>query len=225
MRMEIDPRASLEAAVAGDEAALHLGEPCVRVSRLKERTLSLGVSQPATVPPALRAARAGLPVSRRLSGGVALLHEEGDVLWSIVLPRDSPLVGRDFVRAYPRLGEGVARALGSRGVRAEWLPAPLSFPTYCLFSGKGFVLSGSRGALGGASQHLTSKTLLHHGTLSTSLSPETLEALFDMPLSFVEQNLSCIAREGGGSSDGLLEDIAKSLSEAIGERERSPLGR
>ncbi|MFI5415257.1 MAG: hypothetical protein ACHQ16_06305, partial [Candidatus Lutacidiplasmatales archaeon] len=103
---------------AHDARDLADARPKVRVGRIGFAAVSLGVGQTLSTATARRARALGLPVFRRSTGGTGVLLGEGDVVWSIVLPRHDPRVGPDFVHAYGRFGSGVVKTLASFGVQA-----------------------------------------------------------------------------------------------------------
>jgi lipoate-protein ligase A len=175
-----------------DEEFLRAGQPAIRVAVLSAAALSVGVSQREDAPCIAKARKLGLPIVRRSTGGLGLWHAPGDVVWSLILPRTNSRVGRDYSKAYDRLGTGPARLLRDHGVTGEWLP-PLGLTTeYCLLSGRGSVLSVDGRALGGAAQHLAGKALLHHGVLPFRLNPSRLRELFNLSPELVEQSLTCL---------------------------------
>jgi lipoate-protein ligase A len=189
-----------QAYTRADEERLREGQPVVSVAVLSSAALSVGVSQRENARCIVRARELGLPVVRRSTGGLGLWHAPGDVVWSLVLPRTDPRVGRDFSKAYGRFGTGPVRVLQEQGVTAEWLP-PLGLTTeYCLLSGRGSVLSVDGRALGGAAQHLTRQALLHHGVLPFRLDPPRLQELFELSPELVEQSLTSLEQVAAGLS-------------------------
>lgn len=165
---------------AADERLLRTGRPAVRVSVLSERALSIGIAVPEAADFVARARAAGLPVVRRSSGGTGVLHEPGDLAWSVVVPRTHPVAGRGFVRAYGRIGAGVVRALARYGVAARWTSAPALDADCCVLSGRGEVLEVERRLLGGAAQHLTGGALLHQGMLAAAVDRPAHELVFGL---------------------------------------------
>jgi len=148
---------------------------------LTDTAVSFGVAEHAETRYVIAAAKAHVPTVRRSTGGSGLLHGPGDLAWSVVLPRNDPRVGTDYVRAYGRLGEGVVRFLAERGVAAAWVDPPGSFPEYCLLSARGSVLAAGEKVLGGAAQHLSATALLHHGIVPREIRRPVLEEVFRMP--------------------------------------------
>ncbi|HLN50856.1 MAG: biotin/lipoate A/B protein ligase family protein [Thermoplasmata archaeon] len=163
-----------------DERLLRSERSAVRVGVLLDRAVSFGVGVSRSAPFLARAASDAIPTIRRSTGGSGLLHLPGDLVWSIVLPRADPRVGRDFLRAYSRLGRGAVRFLDRCGLPAAWKPAPGSAAEYCTLSERGEVLFVRDRIVGGAAQHLTGSSLLHQGTISTDLDRPMIHRLFDL---------------------------------------------
>jgi lipoate-protein ligase A len=195
-----------------DEEALRRGRAVARVAVLARGALSVGVSQGEDSPCIQRARKLELPVVRRSTGGLGIWHAPGDVVWSLVLPRNDPRVGRDFSRAYARLGAGPVRVLEELGVPCAWKP-PLGLAgEYCLLSGRGAVLTVDGRAIGGAAQHLSREALLHHGVLPYRLEPTRLQQLFEVPREVVERALAGWEQVTGGIP---AADLAMSVRAAL----------
>ena len=95
----------------------------VVVRRAGHAALVLGSTQPGTSVDSARAARAGIEVVRRRSGGGAVLVGPGDPVWiDVWLPRGDPL-WHDDVGARPRVGGGVV------GRGAPRRPGPGAWPS------------------------------------------------------------------------------------------------
>lgn len=201
-----------------DEEALHRGARTVRVAILSERALSVGVSQRDDAACVRRARERGIPIVRRSTGGLGIWHAPGDIAWSLVLPRTDPRVGRDFSRAYARLGTAPVRLLKELGASAMWLPPSGPSSEYCLLAGRGAVLKVGGRALGGAAQHLTQDALLHHGVLPYQLEPTPLEELFDLDRPTVDGTLTSLNRVVPGLEP---PELARRLRSAL-EAEAGP---
>ena len=141
-----------------------------------------------------------------------MLHEAGDLAWSLVLPRDHPLVGRDFHRAFDRLGRGVSETLSEHGVRATWVPAPGLSEEFCLLGPRGQVLATPAGIVGGAAQHATRTALLHHGNLAVRLDRDAVRRLFDLGAPTAADRLGSLAGAGLRTPP---EELAPALAEAL----------
>jgi lipoate-protein ligase A len=203
----------------GDEDLLRQGLPATRVAVVSTTALSVGVSQRDDAECIVRARRIGLPVVRRSTGGLGILHTPGDIVWSLVLPRSDARVGTDFSKAYGRLGTGPVHFLEELGVKAAWRP-PLGLPTECcLLSGRGSVLTVAGHAIGGAAQHLTRDTLLHHGVLPYRLDPARLQDLFDLSPELVDRSLAGLEGVAFGLSPAdLAERLQYTLASEFGPR-------
>jgi lipoate-protein ligase A len=200
-----------------DEEHLRSGAFGARVAILSERALSVGVGQPDDAACIRSAHRLRIPVIRRSTGGLGLLHAPGDLAWSLILPREDPRIGRDFTRAYARLGLGPVHLLGTLGVTGTWHP-PIEAPgEYCLLSGRGDVLMVKGRAIGGAAQHLTRDGLLHHGILSWHIDPVPLGEVFALSPERVEQSLTSLDQVAGGRTpDELAERLTRALTDLLG---------
>ena len=172
--------ASFAEELAHHETLLQRAGPAASVALHRGRAVSFGVGVRPDAPYLFRARDAGIPTVRRTSGGSGVLHLEGDLLWAVVLPRNDPRVGADFTRAYGRLGRGVVTGLAAAGLRAAWVAAPGVADDYCFLSSRGEVLSVEGKVVGGAAQHLTSRALLHHGSVAWELDRPEIDRLFDL---------------------------------------------
>jgi lipoate-protein ligase A len=214
--VEETPRSVVE-VLEGDERLLSAGGPAVRVGRFAEGAVSVGVSQRSTHDLEARATAEGLRFARRGSGGSSLLHLPGDVYWSVVLPRGHPRVGRGFVHRYAELGAGWPGFLRARGVVSHWGRPSATREEYCLLSSRGQALCVGARAIGGASQHVTPRALLHHGVVASSLRPELLERVFGLPEGIVASSLTSLEAEGIRLAADDLRALADALQRELGE--------
>lgn len=208
----VDGRISCAENSYADDALLAAGRPAVRVAILGDRAVSVGVGVRPTAPYLHRAQTEGLAIVRRSSGGTAVVHTPGDLAWSLVLPRDHPLVGRDYLRAYERLGRGVVRVLADTGVETGWVTAPGLSKDLCLLGSRGQVLAARTGIVGGAAQHATRTALLHHGILVARLDRATVQRVFLLGESGAAGRLSSLADAGLSTP---AEALAPALAEAL----------
>ncbi len=205
-------RVDAGAELLAHETLLRAGRPSWRVRVLDRPALSYGVGVPDDAPYVARARRAGLTTLRRTSGGTGVLHAPGDVLWARVLPRTDPTVGRDFSRAYARLGAAVAVGLTSLGVPADWRPAPAVAEAYCPLSSRGEVLATPAGIVGGAGQHATAGALLHQGFVAWRVDRAAVDRLFGLDPGGPSLRLGAI----GDTASGLTPDrVAVAVADAF----------
>lgn len=200
--------------LARDAVLLREGLPAVRVAILARPCLSLGVGQRDPVPSAERARRERLPVVRRSTGGTSVLIGRGDIAWSVVLPREDPRVGRDYVRAYARFGGAATRSLVSASGEAAWVPGPGLSAELCYLSGRGQVLTIGGKVVGGAAQHRTSTALLHHGSIALRVDRTLLRRLFDLPEEGGFDRLAGVEELGVvGGSEGIARRLRRELAQ------------
>ncbi len=215
-----EPRRTLSRAVDADESSLRAGQLSIRVSVLGQASLSCGVGDPWPTPLASAAVAQGFDVVRRTTGGTGLLHLAGDLTWSVVLPRSNPRVGRDFARAYGRLGRGAVTFLAGLGLDGAWIPAPGVSERYCTLSARGQVLAARGRILGGAAQHATAAALLHQGAISVGLDRDAIDRIFGLSPPGLSERLTGLRDLGISASS---EDLATRLEAAIlADLEASP---
>jgi lipoate-protein ligase A len=110
------------------------------------------------------AARHGVQIVRRISGGGAMFIEpEGAITWSIYAP-DSLTKGKSFAESYRFFDAWVVDALRALGIDAWY--APLN------------DITSAAGKIGGAAQARRSGAVLHHTTMAYDMNmPLMLEVL------------------------------------------------
>lgn len=220
--LSVEHGLGLEEGIAAQERLLRAGRAAVHVATLRDAALSYGVGVDDRAPYLDRARADRVPVVRRPSGGSGLVHLPGDLLWAVVLPRTDRRVGRDFLRAYDRLGRGLVDLLAARRVAARWIAPPGLSEGYCPLSSRGQVLESGGRVLAAAAQHATSSTLLHSGALPRTLDRGQIARWFELPSPGPADALTCLTEVG------LLdppEEMARSLGRhlvAALERQGAP---
>ncbi len=212
MQVVHDAPATVSESVARDEALLRAGLATVRVAVIRDRAASFGVGTPRDGTSEAAARRHGLPTVRRSTGGTGLLHLPGDLVWSVVLPRTDPRVGPDFSSAYGRLGSGAVMFLADLEVDARWAEPLALSDEFCPLGRRGRALTVAGRAIGGAAQHLTATTLLHHGVISRTVDRSLVETVFGLSPEVASQRLASLT-ELGVTDDP--EDLADALATAI----------
>lgn len=186
------PRSWAVARPEGTAAEFHgrsLPDPAVRqvwVHRVLGPALVLGSTQPDAVVDRAAAARAGVEVVRRRSGGGAVLVEPGGVVWvDVVVPADDPLWDHDVGRAFTWVGETWVAALAAAGVpgagvhRGGLVSTPWS--TLVCFGGLGpgeVTVGGAK--VVGLAQRRTRAAAWFQGAALLRWAPGELLALLDL---------------------------------------------
>jgi lipoate-protein ligase A len=200
-----------------DARLLRAGAPEVRVAMLGDAALSYGVGVPPDAAYLAAARGVGLPVVRRTTGGTGVLHAPGDLAWTVVLPTEHPAAGRDYVRAYARLGAGAVRFLHDRGVEAAWVPPPGLSADFCFFSARGEVLAVGPRILGGAAQHLTREALLHQGVLPLHVDRRRIQAVFGLPAPTLADRLVGLREMGlRERPEVFAQELEAALADSVG---------
>jgi lipoate-protein ligase A len=179
----------------------------VVVRRVEQPLLVLGSSQKLAVVEHRVAARRGITVARRRSGGGAVLVGAGDPLWvDVWIPRDDPLWVDDVIRAAGWLGDHWAASLDRIGVDGVEVragrsrPAPWS-PLVCFAGvGPGEVLVGGRKVVG-ISQWRSREGALFHSACYRHWDPRPLLDVLALPPAVRRQ----AAADLGGVATGLDE--------------------
>ena len=203
-----------------DSRRLRDGTVGAAVSVLTDRSLSIGVAQEGDGPVAQRARARGWDLVRRTTGGTGVLHDRGDIVWSLVLPRADPRVGRDYVAAYARLGRGVTDTLVALGADAAWRPSRGLSGSCCFLGDRGWALEVGGRVVGGAAQHLTTTHLLHQGAISLRLDRGAAAAIFDLDPEVVDRNLGALeglVNPPELTSDALAHQLALRLAAWVDE--------
>ena len=211
----------------GDAAVLHASWPTVEVSperravgvcRVPGPSVVLGSTQPATVVDAGRAARAGVAVARRRSGGGAVLVGPDDPIWvDVWLPADDPLWSEDVGQAFDWLGDTWAAALHGVGLRGLVPhPGPMSSTRWsnlvCFGGvGRGEVVAGDGRKVVGLAQRRNRSGALFHGACVIRWDPATLVDLLSLP----SAERDPATDELGSAAAGVADLAAEAHSPAV----------
>jgi lipoate-protein ligase A len=202
----------------GDAAALHASWPAVEsaperravaLCRVPGPSVVLGSTQPDGVVDPLRAARSGVTVTRRRSGGGAVLVAPEDPLWvDLWLPAGDPLWSVDVARAFDWVGDAWVAALQQVGIGglAPHRSGPLSCTSWsaqvCFGGvGRGEVLTGDGRKVVGLAQRRTRAGAWFHGACAMRWDPAPLVDL----LSLGPGERAAAIRELGGAAVGVAD--------------------
>lgn len=146
--------------------------PAIRLYRWRSACLSLGRNQVALgVYDPDRAARAGIDVVRRPTGGLAVLHDD-EITYSVTVPVRALGGPR---AAYRRIHEAIAAGLARLGVPARLAGAATAVPVLpgaaapaCFAVPMGGEVLAGGGKLVGSAQRTERRTILQHGAILLS---------------------------------------------------------
>jgi len=156
------------------------------------------------------AARHGIEIVRRISGGGAMFIEpEGAITWSIYAPQ-SMITGLSFSDSYRFLDAWVVDALRDLGIDAWY--APLN------------DITSSGGKIGGAAQSRRSGAVLHHTTMAydmnVSLMVQVLrigrEKLSDKGVTSAERRVGPLRQQTSLSRQAVIDHLVSSFGTRFG---------
>jgi lipoate-protein ligase A len=141
---------------------------------------------------------------RRITGGGAVYHDfDGEITYSIILPKGHRLAPDDIIESYRLLCGGVVKALEHLGIVAEFKPI-------------NDVIAGGKKVSGNAQtrRHLC---VLQHGTILLDLDVETMFSVLKVPQEKISDKMIADVKERVTSVRDLLNRAVPfdELSEAL----------
>ena len=153
------------------------------------------------------AARHGIDVVRRVSGGGAMFMEPGNcITYSLVVP-SSLVEGLSFERSYTFLDEWVIGALAEVGVNAHFVPLN--------------DIASDQGKIGGAAQkRFAAGAVLHHVTMSYDIDADKMlevlrigrEKMSDKGTKSANKRVDPMRSQTGMTREAILESFAASFA-------------
>ncbi|MFW9846384.1 MAG: biotin/lipoate A/B protein ligase family protein [Candidatus Thorarchaeota archaeon] len=190
--------------------------PTLRFYRWSPSAVSIGTFQGMTEEVDLEFCRAsGIDYIRRITGGGAVYHDyEGEITYSIILPRGHGLVPDDIIESYHNLCGGVVRGLEHLGISAEFKPI------------NDVVANGKK--VSGNAQTRRHSCVLQHGTVLFDLDVKTMFSVLKVPQEKISDKMIADVRERVTSVRELLERnvtfdelsdaLKKGFEEALGAK-------
>ena len=218
MRLLVDPHLRGAENMTRDEALLEEGIPTVRLYGWRPACVSLGRSQ-TEAQVDLDAARArGLDVVPRCTGGGAILHNESEVTYAVVLPLDHPGLPRDISGSFAFLGAGVVEGLRLLGVPAEVESVPENTrETLCYVRRQGTNVMARGRKISGGAQRRNGKAVLQHGTVIVDRDEERMARLFGTEADVIRRRVTSLKEEGVDvSREKLVEALVEGFRRALG---------
>jgi lipoate-protein ligase A len=206
-----------EENMAIDEALLERGEPVVRLYGWRPAAVSLGRSQTEAAVRTEVARAFGIDVVQRSTGGGAILHNEDEVTYAVVVPVSYPGLPRDIPGSFAFLSEGVRRALVSLGIPAEVESAPgRASENLCYLRHQGTNLFVRGRKVSGGAQRRTPTAVLQHGTVIVERDEERMAELFDSSSGAIASKVTSLREEGLRiPRRALVDALARGFTEAL----------
>jgi len=105
---------------------------------------------------------------RRITGGGAVYHDyEGEITYSIIIPRDHRLASEDIIHSYRIICDGLIKGLRYLGIDAEFKPI-------------NDIITGSK-KISGNAQTRRHSCILQHGTTLLDLNVELMFTILKVP--------------------------------------------
>ncbi|HEX9816080.1 MAG TPA: lipoate--protein ligase family protein [Candidatus Thermoplasmatota archaeon] len=214
MRLFVDPPMTGAENMARDLALLAEGLPTVRLYGWKPACVSLGYAQPETDIDADACKMFGLDVVRRPTGGGAILHEEDEVTYSVVLPRT--MGPPDLFGSYRFIANGVIETLSELGLASTFVEGHTGRDPLCYLREEGVSVAFEGRKISGGAQKRTKLAILQHGTILLSRRTELLARIFQVPSEKVESNIACLRDvDPELTRDDVLEAAVKGFHRAM----------
>jgi lipoate-protein ligase A len=189
-RLLVTPPMDGAANMALDEALLRsrvdkAGPPTVRFFAWEPPTISLGYAQPVDERIDLEeAARMGIGLVRRPTGGSAILHEGPnlELTYSVVGAAGDFSGADDLLRTYRWIGSALTAGLTRLGTAVEMVPVqpsdPEAMPAFCFARTGSYELEVGGRKLVGSAQRRQGAGFLQHGSVMLGAAPERLRRVF-----------------------------------------------
>ncbi|MFX1370089.1 MAG: biotin/lipoate A/B protein ligase family protein [Promethearchaeota archaeon] len=179
--------------------------PTLRLYRWKPSAVSIGTFQGMTEEVDLEYCRTrGIDYIRRITGGGAVYHDyEGEVTYSIILPRGHRLAPEDIIESYRILCKGIVKALDYLGISSEFKPI------------NDIVTGGKK--ISGNAQTRRYSCVLQHGTILLDLDVEVMFSVLKVPQEKIsDKMIQDVKQRVTSVRDILGEDITMhDLSQAL----------
>lgn len=173
-----------------DLALLKEGRPAARLYGWKPACVSLGYGQPDSDIDAQACKEFGLDITRRPTGGGAILHEEDEVTYCVVLPRS--MAPRNLFDSYRFIANGVVQTLRDLGLAAEYVEGHAGRDPLCYLRDQGVSVAVEGRKISGGAQKRTPAGILQHGTILLSRRTEVLSRIFHTPAERIESSVACL---------------------------------
>lgn len=176
--------------MARDEANLAAAQPVVRIYGWTPACISLGRTQTEADIDAAAAKRHGVDIVARKTGGGAILHNEVEVTYGVVLPLDFPGLPGSILESYKFISQPVLETFRHFGVDASFGEGKGGRDTLCYLREEGVSIFADGRKISGGAQRRTQHAVLQHGTLVLRLDAERTAEVLRAPLEAVRAKVT-----------------------------------
>ncbi|MGV9170007.1 MAG: lipoate--protein ligase family protein [Promethearchaeia archaeon] len=185
--------------------------PTLRFYRWRPSAVSIGIFQ--SLSDEVDTAycnKTGVDYVRRMTGGGAVYHDyEGEITYSIIIPKDHRLYEDDILKSYRQICKGIIRSLQILGIDAEFKPI------------NDVVTNGRK--ISGNAQTRRQSCLLQHGTTLLDLDVATMfsvlrvseEKISDKMIAGVHDRVTSVRRELQSQTG--IEEMRDALEQGFSE--------
>lgn len=195
------------------------GEPVVRVYTWQPWCLTLGYGQTSADVDRAACAAHGIDVTRRLTGGRAVLHA-AELTYSVIVGAAQLDVGRNVTAAYQALSGGLAAGLATLGLAtgfSERHRTETGRDPACFASALGGDLTASGRKLVGSAQCHKFGGILQHGSLPARIDEDLLAACLNRPPA-AGRDWTCLEELGVSvSADQFARALAAGFEGLLGD--------
>nr|MDO8133503.1 biotin/lipoate A/B protein ligase family protein [Candidatus Njordarchaeum guaymaensis] len=128
----------------------------------------------------------GIDVVRRISGGGAVYHSESEVTYTVIVKQDDPVVPKDLIQIYRKLGSAVMIVPMKLGLETYFEPGHEGVCPYTVVSGR---------KISGNAQARKRGVILQHGTLLLDCDLKVMSKVLKLPRDLVEARVTTLKRE------------------------------
>lgn len=217
MRVHIEPHARGIDNMARDETLLQAAQPTVRLYGWRPTCVSLGRAQTQADIDLDAAHHYGLDIVQRTTGGGAILHNEQEITYAVILPLDTPGLPRDITGTFTHMSAGVLHALHTLGLPAQIETVPDNTrETLCYVRRQGTNITVHGRKISGAAQRRTDRAILQHGTIIVHRDDERMAAIFRTPAHEIAARVTSLEEEGVHvSREKILDALALGFERAL----------
>lgn len=176
--------------MARDEWLLERGRPAVRLYGWSPACVSLGRTQTEAAVDVEAARRLGIDIVPRKTGGGAILHNEWEVTYSVVLPLDHPGLPASILESYKFISSPILETLQALGVPVSFGEGKGGRDALCYLREEGVSIFADGKKISGGAQRRTQRAVLQHGTLVVRLDKARTAAVLRAPVEAIEAKVT-----------------------------------